>query len=139
MPEPRSLDIATPVTTLSMVALYEQTRPRLLALRDLARPLALRRIVAQVPAEIAGDARQLLNDAGAVVSRQRGARQALQWRGPLDWATLLAKLELALVGFDAFRSRYSAYDSAYGYVVWHDELWRDWHEHPPEFAAAPVP
>ena len=125
MSEPLSLDIATPVTTMHLIAQYTRVKPLLVALRDVARPLAARRGDQLVSQDIYDQARHLLADVQRVVTSQRGARSLLVLRHCPDWATLLSKLELALTALDVFRATYAAYDKTYGAVVWRDEIWRD--------------
>jgi len=127
MAEPMSLDVAYPVTTLHLVDLYSTTRPRLVALRDIAKPLALRRGSETVPAEILEIAEELLKTASHVVGYQRGARRLLHLPAGPDWTILLGKLEFALVALAQFRARYSGYDRDLAANVWRDEIWRDFH------------
>ena len=136
MPDPVSLDVATPTTTLHLVDRFMTTRPRLTALCEIARPIALRRSADPVPEQILGDARDMLADVERIVAHQRGARRLLQLAAPCDWATLLTRLEFALVALVAFRQRYSDYDKDLGNVVWHDEIWRDFNLHRAEYLKA---
>ena len=129
MPDPMSLDAAFPVTSMQLIELFRSTRPRVVALRDVARPLAQRRGTETVSAEIDADARLLLETTRTIVARQRGARALLTLAGPPDWATLLTKLEFALVALAAFQDKFSDYDERYGAVVWRDEIWLDFHLH----------
>jgi hypothetical protein len=133
MADPVSLDVATPITTLHLVDRFMRTRPRVTALCEIARPIALRRGSETLPAQIFADARDVLADVERIVGHQRGARRSLQLTAPCDWATLLTRLELALVALAAFRQRYSGYDTDLGYIVWHDEIWRDFTLHRAEY------
>ena len=135
MPDPMSLDAASPTTTTSLVERFTATRPRLGALRDVARSMAQRRGSESVPAAIAADARRLLATARSIVARQRGTRALLVLGDAPDWATLLARLELALVALGTFQEEHSAFDDELGAVVWHDETWRDLYVRKGEFTS----
>jgi hypothetical protein len=113
---------ATPTTTRRMVDLYEATRPLLVALRDVAKPLAARRD-RPVPAEIVGRARELLAAARRVLTHERGARRLLTLGADPDWATLLSALELALAHFASFHDRHSYFDTRDRCHTWRDEFW----------------
>ena len=123
MPEPVSLDISTTVTTMRLVAIFTAIRAPLIALRDIAKPLALRRGSEPVPSAICEEARELLEGAQSLAARRRGARRRLTLPDAPDWTTLLTKLEFALVALSAFQGRHSDYDAELGAVVWHDEIW----------------
>ena len=136
MPEPMSLDIAYPTTSLHAVAAYMATKPRLVALRDIARPLATRHGDRPASNDILEEAAHLLRTTRGLVSRQKGARRGLRLGRSADWATLLSTLELALIALDVFRATFSSYDRAYGAIVWRDEIWRDLARHGSESASA---
>ena len=129
MPDPMLLDAAFPVTTTRLVERFTATRPRLVALRDVARSMAQRHGSESVPAAISADAGRLLAVVRSIVARQRGTRALLVLGDVPDWATLLARLELALVALATFQEEHSAFDDELGAVVWHDETWRDLHVH----------
>jgi hypothetical protein len=57
MPDPVSLDVATPITTMRLVDRLMKARPRVTALCDIARPIALRRGSETLPAQVFADAR----------------------------------------------------------------------------------
>jgi hypothetical protein len=118
----RAPNFTTPTTTASMVELYETTLPLLIALRDVARPLARRR-PEPVPHAVEAEAATLLAAARRVLSREPRVSGLIELREPLDWAILLSKLELALAGFASFRKRYSYFDRELGGHTWRDESW----------------
>jgi hypothetical protein len=136
MPQPISLDLSTTDTTMHLVGIFTATQGPLVALRDIAKPLAMKRGSEPVPAAIRDEARELLEGVRTIAGRERGVRRRLTLPDALDWTTLLAKLEFALVALAAFQRQHSAYDREFGTVVWHDEIWRDFAAHRGESANA---
>jgi hypothetical protein len=123
MPEPLAFG-AVPGTTHSTIARrHANTWPLVASLREVARPLALRRPSEPVPPAIHAQAVTLFAAVRRVLSREPFPRELLILREVPDWATLLSRLELAMTGLQAFRTRYSEWDDAFGQVVWHDETW----------------
>ena len=124
----RPRPLGTPITTHRMVVLYTATLPLLVALRDVARPLAARRTNVAVPPAIAAQARTLLADARRIVSREPRLRGLLELHEPIDWPSLHGKLELALAALASFAKRHSYVDRDFGHT-WRDESWVNFQRH----------
>jgi hypothetical protein len=123
MAEPLALG-ARPGTTHSTIAKrHAKTWPLVASLREVARPLALRRPSDLVSPAIHAEAATLFTAVRRVLSREPFPRELLILRDVPDWATLLSRLELAMTGLQAFRARYSEWDEVFGQVVWRDEAW----------------
>jgi hypothetical protein len=136
MPDPISLDAGFSTTTMVLTERFARTRPRLVALRDIAERFAHRRGTAIVPADICTEVQAVLVATQSIVARQRGARRPLGLGATADWATLLAKLELALTALALFREEYSEFDDEVGATVWRDETWLELHRHGSEYGSA---
>jgi hypothetical protein len=99
------------------------TRPLLAELLGVAKPLAARHPTMPVSPAIHAQANTLLHHVRRILSREPFPRDLLRLSEVPDWSTLLARLELAMAGLQAFRSRYSAFDEELQDYVWHDEAW----------------
>ena len=121
----RWVTIATPpyMTTERMGKLHAATTPLLEALRDVARGQAARRSDRPVPAATLADARAVFTDVRRVLSRACGPQRMFVVEDGLDWAGLMAKLELALAAFALFRERYGVDDDPDFIAVWRTPEW----------------
>jgi hypothetical protein len=107
----RNLDPADqPTTSEKLVALYETTRPPLLALVALVAPHAAKQPAAPASPGAIDAARPLLGAVRKIVSREPGARALLELGAPLDWAGLAAKLAFATVALNGFHAKYRGID-----------------------------
>ena len=111
------------ITRSSIALLHKDTWPLVAALRDIAKPIAMRRPSDLVSPTMREQANTLFAAVRRILAHEPFPREMLMLREVPDWATLLSKLELAMTGLQAFRTRYCAWDDDVGDVVWHDEDW----------------
>ena len=111
------------ITRSSIALLHKDTWPLVAALRDIARPIAMRRPSDLVSPTMREQANTLFAAVRRILAHEPFPRDMLVLHEVPDWATLLSKLELAMTGLQAFRTRYCAWDDDVGDVVWHDEDW----------------
>lgn len=121
------------ITRGTIALLHKDTWPLVAALRDVAKPIAVRRPSELVSPAIRTEANTLFAAVRRILAREPFPRELLMLREVPDWATLLSKLEFALTGLQAFRTRYCAWDDDLGEVVWRDEKWLDFRLRQDEF------